>query len=138
MNRVKKVACTYLSCNVKMEFFTTSGSQAIRVKIIDLLTRRYIVLRDDEVYKLICQIAAYESIDVSHPVSWKEFLCSAFSLKRYFPPSKYILLTKYHCRITLDKQCIATLLHMEPKFNQCMDKLALIPFANSNSKIRSK
>ena len=105
-----------------MEFFTTYGARAVRVKIIDLRTRRYIVLWDDEMYKLIYQIVVYESVEESHPVSWKDFLCCAFSLRRIFPPAKYILLTKYHTRIILDKECIDALVDMRPKFRRFIEK----------------
>lgn len=117
MNRVKKCGRTYLSCNTRMEFFSIHGCEGIRIKIVDLPTRRYITLWDHEVFKLICQIYAYESIEESHPSSWMEFFSQAFSIKRRFlHSSKYILLTKYHERITLDKQAIATLINMKREF----------------------
>lgn len=117
MNRVKKCSRVYLSCNTKLEFFSMHGCAGIRVKIIDLATRRYVVLWDHEVYKLICQIAAYESVEESHPASWTEFFTNAFSIKRRFlHSSKYILLTKYRERIILDRQAIATLIDLRQGF----------------------
>lgn len=107
-----------------MDIFSTYGSQTIHVKIIDLRTRRCIALRDDEMYKLILQIAAYESMEESHPGSWSDILSCAFSLKQIFPDTKYILLTKHCTRITLDKQCISTLMDMKSKFRYFVDKLA--------------
>lgn len=117
MNRVKKCARTYLSCNTRMEFFSIHGCEGIRIKIIDLATRRYITLWDHEVFKLICQIDAYESVEESHPSSWKELFSQTFSIKqRFLHSSKYILLTKYRERIILDKQAIASLIGMKREF----------------------
>lgn len=118
MNHVKKCARTYLSCNIRMEFFSIDGCQGIRVKIIDLTTRRFITLWDHEVFKLICQIDAYESVEESHPTSWKEFFSQAFSIKRLFlHSSKYILLAKYGERIILDRLAIASLIDMKREYS---------------------
>lgn len=124
MQRVKKCSRVYLSCNTRMEFFSMHGCGGIRIKIIDLPTRRYVALWDHEVYKLICQIAAYESVEESHPASWTESLSNAFSIKRRFlHSSKYILLTKYRERITLDRQAIATLIDMKREFKAFIDSI---------------
>lgn len=112
MNRVKKCGRVYLSCNTKMEFFSMHGCNGIRIKIIDLASGHYVVLWDHEVYQLICQIVAYESVQESHPKSWTEYLCQTFSIKRYLQSSKYILLTQYRKGFILDRQCIATLIEM--------------------------
>jgi hypothetical protein len=125
MERVKKCAKVYLSCNVKMEFFRIEGCEGIRIKIIDLTTGRCITLWNDEVYRLIRQLAAYEAVNVDHPHTWKEFLSQAFSLKRYFNPSKYILMTKYFERIILDRQAVATLVRMQHSFKDSI--AAFIP-----------
>jgi hypothetical protein len=123
MDRVQKRIEIHLSCNTKMEFFRIEGCQGIRIKIIDLMSGRYITLWNDEVYRLIRQLAAYESVDVDHPHTWKEFLSQAFSLKRYFNPSKYILMTKYFERIILDRQAVTTLVRMQYDFIEIIHAL---------------
>lgn len=100
-----------------MEFFSICGCEGIRVKITDIETRRHITLWCDEVYKLMRQIVKYEAVEKSHPSTFIEFLCQTFSIRPLLESSKYILLTKYHKRIILDKQCIATLITMNYDFD---------------------
>lgn len=123
MDRVTRCAKIYLSCNTKMEFFTINGCQGVRVKITDIESRRYITLWDDEVYRLMRQIVEYEAVEERHPSTLREFLCHTFSIRPLLDSSKYILLTKYHKRIILDKQCIATLISMNHFFNDFIDSI---------------
>lgn len=123
MDRIKKCAEIYLSCNTKMEFFSIRDYDGIRIKITDLKTRQYITLWNDEIYKLIHQIIAYETVNEGHPTTWKEFLCRTFCIEPLLYSAQYILLTKYHKRIILDRQSIATLMNMKHEFNDFINRI---------------
>lgn len=127
MDRVQKAAEVYLSCDIKMEFFTFRGSDRVRIKFIDLTLNRSINLCCDEVYKLIQQVVFLEAVDTNHPNSMNEISCKAFIVKRYHS-AKYLVVTKFLEKITFDKQCITTLLEMKPEFQQFVQSIVSEPF----------
>lgn len=117
MYSIQKTGKIYLSTNIKLLIFPIEGCDGLRFKIVDLSTSRKVTLRRDELTKLIKQIKEYEKVNVMHPHSWRELICNTFSLKRIFNSSKYILLNKYHQKITLDKLAIKNLILMEKRLD---------------------
>lgn len=107
MSKIEKTRELHLSSNILMQFYTkTSTNDTIQekhIQIIDLNTRGRLVLRYDEVRKLVEQINQYFEVNISHPETWREAVTSSFKIKRICHTEKLMIIGKYNDRVIMDE-----------------------------------
>lgn len=108
-----------------MEIFFVKHN-GVLVKITDIASKRGVTLWQIELYELLHQIKQYTNINISHPLTWAQFIKNgAFYINKIPFTDKFLLINKSLTRITLDRLSISSLLEMETKLFQYFAKITV-------------